>query len=171
MKPENFLLGRTNTPNANVVHVVDFGLSKEYIDPLTNTHIPYREGKNLTGTARYMSINAHLGIEQSRRDDLEALGHLFVYFLKKGKLPWSGLKAFTLKERYKKIGQVKQSIPVEELCAGYPQEFADYLNYARGLQFEDDPNYEELKKMFTNLFSEKLQYVDNNTYDWDNKLE
>ena len=70
-----------------------------------------------------MSISSHLGIEQSRRDDLEALAHLFVYFLRKGKLPWSGLKAPTLKERYRKIGEVKQMMPVAELCDGFPQEF------------------------------------------------
>lgn len=170
MKPDNFLFGRPKTPTANIVHVVDFGLSKEYIDQTTNQHIPYREGKNLTGTARYMSINAHLGIEQSRRDDLEALGHMFVYFLKKGKLPWSGLKAYTLKERYKKIGEVKHSIPVEELCAGFPKEFADFLIYARGLQFEEDPNYSELKTIFANLYR-KHDYHKDNTFDWDNVNE
>lgn len=117
-----------------------------------------------------MSINAHLGIEQSRRDDLESLGHLFVYFLRKGKLPWSGLKAPTLKERYKKIGEIKQKMPVEELCYGFPKEFANYITYTRNLQFEEDPNYVEMKNSFINLFKQK-HFEDDNKYDWDNKIE
>ena len=119
IKPDNFLIGRPNSKSANVIHVVDFGMAKQYRDPKTKQHIPYRERKSLSGTARYMSINTHLGREQSRRDDLEALGHVFMYFLRGG-LPWQGLKAATNKQKYEKIGEKKQTTAIKDLCDGFP---------------------------------------------------
>jgi serine/threonine protein kinase len=117
IKPDNFMMGLAK--RGNQVFIIDFGLAKKYRDPRTHTHIPYRENKNLTGTARYASINTHLGIEQSRRDDLESLGYVLMYF-NRGSLPWQGLKAQTKKQKYERISEKKLSTPIEVLCKGFP---------------------------------------------------
>ncbi|KAI1795903.1 CK1/CK1/CK1-G protein kinase [Ganoderma leucocontextum] len=164
IKPDNFLIGRPGTKNANVIHVVDFGMAKQYRDPKTKQHIPYRERKSLSGTARYMSINTHLGREQSRRDDLEALGHVFMYFLR-GSLPWQGLKAATNKQKYEKIGEKKQTTPIKELCEGFPEEFSIYLNYVRKLGFEETPDYDFLRELFAKVLKNNGD-VEDGIYDW-----
>ena len=113
IKPDNFLMGIGC--HCDKLFLIDFGLAKKYRDNRTRQHIPYREDKNLTGTARYASINAHLGIEQSRRDDMESLGYVLMYF-NRTRLPWQGLKAATKKQKYEKISEKKMSTPVEVLC-------------------------------------------------------
>ncbi|CAH0564591.1 unnamed protein product [Brassicogethes aeneus] len=168
IKPENFLIGRSRAKKDKVVFIIDFGLAKEYIDADSGKHIPYREHKSLTGTARYMSINTHLGREQSRRDDLEAMGHMFIYFLR-GSLPWQGLKADTLKERYQKIGDTKRNTTIETLCEGHPEEIATYLRYVRRLDFYEQPDYEYLRKLFRDLYTKK-GYTDDETFDWTERL-
>lgn len=139
----------------NLVYIIDFGLAKKYRDGRTHKHIPYRENKNLTGTARltindytlimtrltmyilwyyliycdrYASINTHLGIEQSRRDDLESLGYVLMYF-NRGSLPWQGLKAATKRQKYERISEKKMSTPVEELCKGYPGKSSQFMSH------------------------------------------
>ncbi|EPQ54197.1 kinase-like protein [Gloeophyllum trabeum ATCC 11539] len=164
IKPDNFLIGVPGTKNANVIHIIDFGMAKHYRDPKTKQHIPYRERKSLSGTARYMSINTHLGREQSRRDDLESLGHVFMYFLRGG-LPWQGLRAATNKQKYEKIGEKKQSTPIEELCEGFPEQFAIYMNYVRKLGFEEQPDYDFLRGLFQKVLK-TLGEQDDGVYDW-----
>lgn len=162
IKPDNFLMGLGR--RANQVYVIDFGLAKKYRDSSTHQHIPYRENKNLTGTARYASMNTHLGIEQSRRDDLESLGYVLMYFLR-GSLPWQGLKAGTKKQKYEKISEKKVSTSIETLCRGYPTEFASYFHYCRSLRFDDKPEYAYLKRIFRDLFIREgfqFDYV----FDW-----
>ncbi|KAJ5900269.1 serine/threonine protein kinase [Penicillium subrubescens] len=162
IKPDNFLMGIGK--RGHQVNVIDFGLSKRYRDPRTHSHIPYRENKNLTGTVRYASINSHLGVEQSRRDDMESLGYVMLYFCR-GYLPWQGLNAATKKQKYDRIMEKKMSTPTEVLCRGFPKEFAVYLNYARSLRFDDKPDYMYLRKLFRDLFvRESLQY--DHVFDW-----
>lgn len=104
-----------------MLYLIDYGLATKIINPKTNTHIPYSEGKSLIGTARFASINAHMGIEQSRRDDLESLGYLFVY-LATGYLPWQGIKAKTKIEKYEKIFDIKTKTVPMEICKYLPGE-------------------------------------------------
>ncbi|ESW09200.1 hypothetical protein PHAVU_009G108500 [Phaseolus vulgaris] len=162
IKPDNFLMGLGR--KSNQVYIIDFGLAKRYRDPNTNKHIPYRENKSLTGTARYASCNTHMGIEQSRRDDLESLGYVLMYFLR-GSLPWQGLKAATKKEKYDNICDKKLSTPIEMLCKSYPVEFATYFHYCQSLTFDQHPDYGYLKRLFRDLFKRE-GYDSDYIYDW-----
>jgi len=162
IKPDNFLMGLGK--KGNQVNIIDFGLAKKYRDARTHQHIPYRENKNLTGTARYASINTHLGIEQSRRDDIESLGYVLMYF-NRSSLPWQGLRAANKKQKYEKISEKKLATKIEHLCKGFPEEFAMYLNYTRSLRFDDKPDYAYLRKLFRDLFIRE-NYVYDHVYDW-----
>nr|XP_027189531.1 casein kinase 1-like protein 10 isoform X2 [Cicer arietinum] len=162
IKPDNFLMGLGR--KANQVYVIDYGLAKKYRDLHTHKHIPYRENKNLTGTARYASVNTHLGVEQSRRDDLESLGYVLMYFLR-GSLPWQGLRAGTKKQKYDKISEKKMLTPIEVLCKSHPLEFTSYFHYCRSLRFEDKPDYSYLKKLFRDLFIREGYQFDY-VFDW-----
>jgi len=142
IKPDNFLIGVGK--RRNQIYMIDFGLAKMYRDLKTHQHIPYKGNKLLTGTARYASVNTHLGIEQGRRDDLESLGYVLMYFLR-GSLPWQGLHATDKKHKYDLISEKKMSTPVETLCQSFPQEFVLYLNYTRSLRFDDKPDYAYLR--------------------------
>ncbi|TKY74563.1 Casein kinase I isoform delta [Spatholobus suberectus] len=162
IKPDNFLMGLGR--KSSQVYIIDFGLAKRYRDPNSNKHIPYRENKSLTGTARYASCNTHMGIEQSRRDDLESLGYVLMYFLR-GSLPWQGLKAVTKKEKYDNICEKKLSTPIEMLCSSYPVEFATYFHYCQSLAFDQHPDYGFLKRLFHDLFKRE-GYDSDYIFDW-----
>jgi len=136
IKPDNFLVGKDDPKR---VYMIDFGLSKKY-KTSKNQHIPFANGKSLTGTARYASCNVHNGIEQSRRDDLESLCYVLIYFAK-GQLPWQGLKSESRVQKYEKIKELKNRISIDELCENLPATFNVILSHCRNLKFDETPNY------------------------------
>ncbi|XP_025422805.1 casein kinase I-like [Sipha flava] len=164
IKPENFVVGQESMKNT--IYIIDFGLAKSYIDQITKKHVPYRERVNLTGTARYMSMNTHLGKEQSRRDDLESLGHMYMYLVL-GSLPWQGLKVNNSKERFQKIYEIKKKTPISILCDGHP-EMAEYMNYVRRLGFNETPDYVYLRNLFITALH-KNGFEDDQCFDWKDK--
>jgi len=161
IKPDNFCIGHDE--DSHNMFMIDFGLSRSYKE-VNGQHIPCREKKGLVGTARYASINTHLGKEQSRRDDLESIGYTLIYFLL-GELPWQNIKTFEKDEKYKQIAEIKIKTTTEQLCKGLPQEFAVYMDYVKNLEFTAVPDYKFLKRLFRTLFIKNRYLLDYN-YDW-----
>jgi len=164
IKPANFVIGVAE--NAANIYCVDFGLSKRYRHPKNLHHIPHRDGRSLTGTPRYASINNHLGIEQSRRDDLESIGYVLIYFLK-GTLPWQGLKAKNAQKKYRLILEKKQQVSIAQLCQGCPSQFAEFLAYTRSLKFDAKPDIPYLRKLFRDLYHAQGCGSIPKLWDWD----
>ena len=166
IKPDNFVLG-SDEYNA-YLYLVDFGLAKKYRSSKTLKQNPYLKKKKLTGTARYASIHAMEEMEQSRRDDLEAVSYVIMYFIR-GNLPWQGMRLKSNEDRYQKILEKKKEITTEELCFEYPKVFYEFVKYAKGLKYSEEPKYDELKKSFVdwlvNQKKEKFDFI----YDWTNK--
>ncbi|KAI8043227.1 hypothetical protein M5D96_004554 [Drosophila gunungcola] len=162
VKPDNFLMGLGE--QSNKLYLIDFGLSKRYKDSDSHTHIPYRKDRNLTGTVRYASINAQMGVEQSRRDDMESLCYCVMYF-NLGKLPWQGITAANKKQKYEKILAKKSSVTIAELCKGFPSEFALLMTYTRNLRFKDPPDHVYLRQLF-GILLRSLNHQYDFIYDW-----
>lgn len=146
IKPENFAFGLDG--KITHLYIIDFGLSEDYF--VRGKHQRMRSGRNLTGTARYASINAHRGYTQSRRDDLEAVGHMLMYFLK-GVLPWSGLPAESKQQKYRLIKEKKEQVPTRDLCQGFPTQFQTYLDTCRNMDYAQRPDYAFLRSLFTQV--------------------
>ncbi|KAM0673547.1 hypothetical protein GVAV_002922 [Gurleya vavrai] len=164
LKPDNFMFGR-QPHNRKNLYIIDFGLCKQYRSTVTYSHVPFGDGRSLIGTARYCSLNVHLGIEQTRRDDLESIGYCLIYFLK-GKLPWQGFVG-TKEEKYKKIKKAKEEISITELCEGLHECIYEYMIYVRSLSFSATPDYVYLRELMTNaLRQQKFRY--DYIFDWDN---
>jgi len=137
-----------------------------YQRPYTQQHIPRRDGQELRGTVRYASINVHLGIEPSRRDDLESLSYILIYFLR-GSLPWQGIKA-NKHRRYDAILKMKQAS--SGLCEGLPREFQTFLAYTRRLQFDEEPNYAYLRRILRSLAA-RNGYIYDQVFDWTERVD
>ena len=165
IKPDNFMTGRGE--NEKSIYIIDFGLAKKYYSVSKAQHIKFCTGKHLIGTARYCARNAHRGYEQGRRDDIESIGYVLMYFLL-GVLPWQGLKIKKNEDQFEKIAEKKYNTPFEELTEGQPEEFLLYFKYIDGLRFEDQPNYVYLIGLFQNMID---KYCRDCFYDFDWKKD
>jgi len=161
LKPDDFLIGIGK--RSHKIYIIDFGVAKRFLQKY-GQHIPYIENKKLMGSGRYGSINTFLGIEQGRRDDLEVLGYVLLYFLR-GSLPWQKVTASNKKDKYEKIIEKKLATSFETLCKGFPIEFFTYLTYCRNLRFDERPDYDYLKNLFKDLF-QKSGFEFDYIYDW-----
>jgi serine/threonine protein kinase len=159
LKPSNIVMG--SGKQASVVYLIDFGLSKQFRDPNTHRHIPYIDAIGFTGSAIFASIHSHLGRELGRRDDLESLAYILIYFLR-GSLPWQGLGHLD-------IAKNKEEISSLELCHGFPVEFGSFLDYSRSLLFDAKPDYHYLFDLFNNLLLQQgVQGLEGqHVFDWE----
>ena len=162
IKPDNFLIGRKDP---NVIYLIDFGLSKKFRSSTTGKHIKFGFTGKLTGTVRFASANALRGGEQSRRDDIESIGYMMVYFLKK-KLPWQGVSGNKKMERYLKIYKMKKNITPEKLCEGLEHEMVEFISYAKNLEFEQEPDYNYLKNLFKKMLTRIHTTNDQLIFSW-----
>ena len=162
IKPDNFAIGYSDQSQ---LYLIDFGLAKQYRNAKTLQQKPMQKNKKLTGTARYASINALRGYDQSRRDDLESVAYVLAYLLR-GNLPWQGIVVKTKEEKYAKILYRKQSITSEQLFFGFPNELCTYINYCKNLGYEEEPKYDYLTDLFKNIIQNQLHEEIDYKYDW-----
>ena len=162
VKPDNCVMGSAEL-NENL-YLIDFGLAKKYRSSRTLKQYPLTKKKRLTGTARYASIHALEGYEQSRRDDMESVGYIMAYLLRGG-LPWQGLKLKSKENKYKNILEKKKEISSQELFKGFPNEFPEILDYIKKLEYTEEPEYEMLRNKLISL-CKRLNYKFDYIYDW-----
>ena len=162
IKPDNFLIG---LKDPNVIYLIDFGLSKKYKSDKTGKHIKFNFTGKLTGTVRFASANALRGGEQSRRDDLESIAYMIVFFMR-GKLPWQGVAGTKKMERYLKIYKMKKNVSPEDLCKSLPKQMVSFMKYIKKLEFEQDPDYNYLRNIFSSILKQRYGNVDNFIFSW-----
>ena len=160
IKPQNILIGINNP---NFIYLIDFGLAKKYKSDRGN-HVKYSVTRQVIGTPRFCSINALKGIELSRRDDLESVMYIILYFIKKN-LPWQGLKINDREMRFRKIAEIKKNCKLKDLCEGMPKELYDFCKYVKKLEFEENPDYDFMRNCFYNIL--KNNGMENDTiFSW-----
>merc|ERR1719203_1476160 len=169
IKPENFVVGRGRM--SDTIHVIDLGLANEYCHRETLEHIRFRKGVPFTGTVTYASARAHSGVEQSRRDDLEAIGYMLVGLLR-GQLPWerSAKTSWSYEEYFDHCAKQKNQRPLCLICEGCPKEFEQYLKYCRKLKFAEEPDYHHLRQLFKKA-SKREGFTDDGVFDWCEQVE
>ena len=160
IKPHNFLVSKKNE---GLIYIIDFGLAKKYRSERGN-HVKFAITKHITGTPRFCSINAMRGVEQSRRDDLESLSYLILYFLR-GSLPWQGLKIASRNKRFKKITNLKKTVKLENLCENLPPEILLFCKYTRKLGFTENPKYDYMKRLFYSILY-KYGFKNDKLFSW-----
>ena len=142
LKPQQFLLGLNN-----VLYLVDYGLARKFA--IEGNHIPYQSNCSRAGNSTYASLSNHLGIHQTRRDDIESLSYMAISLVC-GRLPWQQTVKLNSSTKWNNVYQIKSSIPLQELCQNCPKEFLSFIRYARALDFHEEPDYEYLRKMLSN---------------------
>ena len=166
MKPENFVIGYKGKEKN--IYLIDFGLSKIIINndnkKNQNFSLNIKKEKIVIGTVRYISMNAHLGNEQYKRDDLESLAYMMIYFIK-GELPWQNIKAKSRREKYTKIYHKKKHTVNSELCDFLPDEIKTFLKYVLNLNQKQNPDYVKLTNLINNLMK-KYGYTNDSQFDW-----
>jgi casein kinase I family protein HRR25 len=172
------LLGTRTSEDS--VYIVDFGIARRYTNPRNGAHIAYLDGKPLVGTVRYASLNTHLGIgellqvlpnkyshlyakAQTRRDDIECLAYSLLDCLRD--LPWGNIKGGSPKQFEERVREKKRSWTPERLCVGVPNAFKILLSHARQLNFDEEPDYDGLQKVFTDDVK-RYGYSVNTPFDW-----
>lgn len=164
IKPSNFLMGVED--NSHIIYLIDYGTSDYFREQLSQQHVEYDIKKSVVGTTRFMSLNAHQGVTQSRRDDLESLAYMLIYLLK-GTLPWSKLAADAEDSQNEGVFSAKLTFIPEVFVQDFPEEFIVLLNYAKSLEYEEDPNYQFLIGMFQSLAA-RQGFPQDYAYDWTN---
>ena len=166
IKPENFVIG---LEDPNTIYLIDFGLGQKYISLKTGKHIEFLFTGYMTGTARYASRNALRGKRLSRRDDIESYMYMILYFLAK-KLPWQGLKAKNVGEKYKKIYNYKKEFNYKSFCKNYPKEITKLFEYVYSLAFTEKPLYEYIRESFNKILEQNNLYK-KDFFSWMDKKE